>query len=112
VESESDDITLDKMLFGRATIIRDAVGRHAALGRCGLADRSLRDATLTVLADNTTRRSNLMKWVGTKNLGMVLLGVWLIATGLLPLVSITFVNMGLVLAVLAIAAGVLILLDR
>jgi len=53
-----------------------------------------------------------MKWIGTKNLGMLLLGVWLVATGLLPFVSITFVNIGLVLALLAIAAGVLILLGR
>jgi hypothetical protein len=53
-----------------------------------------------------------MQWIGTKNLGMLLLGIWLIATGILPFVSITFVNMGMVLAVLAIAAGVLILLGR
>jgi hypothetical protein len=53
-----------------------------------------------------------MRWIGTNNLGMLLLGIWLIATGLLPFVSITFVNMGLVLAVLAIVAGVLILMGR
>jgi hypothetical protein len=53
-----------------------------------------------------------MKWLGTNNLGMLLLGIWLIVTGVLPLVSITFVNMSLVSAVLAIAAGVLILLNR
>jgi hypothetical protein len=103
---------LDNFLLGRATMIRDAVGWYAALCRRGLADRSLRDAPLTVLSDNTTRRSDLMKWIGTKNLGMLLLGIWLIATGVLPFVSITFVNMGLVLAVLAIATGVLILLGR
>jgi len=53
-----------------------------------------------------------MRWIGTNNLGMLLLGIWLIATGLLPFVSITFVNIGLVLAMLAIAAGVLILMGR
>ena len=53
-----------------------------------------------------------MKWIGTKNLGMLLLGIWLIATGLLVFVSITFAYTGQVLAVLAIAAGVSILLDR
>jgi hypothetical protein len=53
-----------------------------------------------------------MRWIGTNNLGMLLLGIWLIATGLLPFVTITFVNMGLVLAVLAIVAGVLILMGR
>jgi hypothetical protein len=48
-----------------------------------------------------------------RNLGMILLAVWLILTGLLPLLNIrvsTTVNT--VLAVLAIAAGLLILLRR
>ncbi len=48
-----------------------------------------------------------------RNLGMILLGVWLILTGLLPLLDVRLsgtVTMGL--AVLAIAAGVLILLRR
>jgi hypothetical protein len=48
-----------------------------------------------------------------KNLGMVLLGVWLILTGLLPLLSVRISpTVTTVLAVLAIAAGVLILLRR
>ena len=48
-----------------------------------------------------------------RNLGMILLGVWLILTGLLPLLSIRVsptVTTGL--AVLGIAAGLLILLKR
>ena len=53
-----------------------------------------------------------MKWIGTKNLGMLLLGIWLILTGVLPLVQITFANLSLLMAVLAIAAGALILLGR
>jgi hypothetical protein len=53
-----------------------------------------------------------MKWLGTKNWGMLLLGIWLVLTGLLPLMHITFLNMGSLLAVLAVAAGSLILLDR
>jgi hypothetical protein len=53
-----------------------------------------------------------MKWAGTKNLGMLLLSIWLIATGLMAFVQISFVHMGLVMAVLAIAAGVLLLLGR
>ena len=53
-----------------------------------------------------------MKWLGTKNWGMLLLGIWLVLTGLLPLVHVTFANMGTLLAVLAVAAGSLILLDR
>ena len=48
-----------------------------------------------------------------RNLGMILLGIWLIVTGLLPLLNVRLsstVTMGL--AVLAIAAGILILLRR
>ncbi|HEV8431712.1 MAG TPA: hypothetical protein VGQ41_27680 [Pyrinomonadaceae bacterium] len=48
-----------------------------------------------------------------RNLGMVLLAIWLILTGLLPLLNVrvsTTVNT--VLAVLAIAAGLLLLLRR
>jgi hypothetical protein len=48
----------------------------------------------------------------TKNLGMILLGAWLIATGLLQVVSIPIPAIGTILAVLAVAAGVLIVLDR
>jgi hypothetical protein len=53
-----------------------------------------------------------MKWLGTKNLGMLLLAIWLIATGVLTFVHTGFAQMGLVLAALAIAAGVLLLLGR
>jgi hypothetical protein len=60
----------------------------------------------------TNKRVTKMKWVQTSNLGMLLLGIWLILTGLLPFVTITFVNMGLVLSVLAIIAGVCILIGR
>ncbi len=53
-----------------------------------------------------------MKWLGTKNLGMLLLGIWLVITGLQPFVHLTFANMGAILGVLAVAAGSLILLGR
>lgn len=53
-----------------------------------------------------------MKWIGTRNLGMLLLGIWLILTGALAFVHVTFANTGLVLSALAIVAGVLILLGR
>lgn len=45
-----------------------------------------------------------------KNLGMVLLGVFLILWGLLPFISLPPIN--IVLSVLAIIAGVLILLQH
>lgn len=44
--------------------------------------------------------------------GMLLLAIWLIIAGLLPLLSISIPALGTLLAVLAIAAGVLILLGR
>lgn len=46
-----------------------------------------------------------------RNLGMILLAIWLIATGLLPLLNISFPSSGPILAILAIAAGVLLLLE-
>lgn len=48
-----------------------------------------------------------------RNLGMILLAVWLILTGILPLLNVRVSStVTTVLAVLAIAAGVLILLRR
>jgi len=48
----------------------------------------------------------------TKNIGMLLLAVWLILTGLLPLLNVGFSGLSTVMAVLAIAAGVLIVIGR
>ena len=48
----------------------------------------------------------------TRNIGMLLLAVWLILTGLLPLLNVGFSGMGTVMAVLAIAAGILIVIGR
>ena len=48
----------------------------------------------------------------TRNLGMLLLGIWLILTGLLPLLDGALAGVGMVMSVLAIAAGVLILVGR
>jgi hypothetical protein len=48
----------------------------------------------------------------TKNLGMLLLAVWLIVTGLLQIVKLPIPDLSLMLALLAVAAGVLILLQR
>jgi hypothetical protein len=48
----------------------------------------------------------------TKNLGMLLLGIWLILTGLIPLLSLSFSGLGILMAILAIAAGALILVGR
>ena len=48
----------------------------------------------------------------TRNLGMLLLGIWLIVTGLVPLLNLSFAGLGTLLAVLAVAAGALILVGR
>ena len=50
--------------------------------------------------------------LGNRNLGMLLLGIWLILTGLLQFVSIPIAGLGMILALLAIVAGVFILLGR
>lgn len=46
-----------------------------------------------------------------RNLGMILLAVWLILTGLIPLLRINFAGAGTLLALLAVLAGGLILFD-
>lgn len=48
----------------------------------------------------------------TKSLGMILLGIWLILTGLMQIANLQIPGMGFLMAVLAIVAGVLILLGR
>jgi hypothetical protein len=55
----------------------------------------------------------LTEGLGSRNLGMLLLGIWLILTGLLPLLNVRVSpTVSMVLAVLAILAGLLILLRR
>jgi nitrate reductase gamma subunit len=49
---------------------------------------------------------------GRRNLGMLLLAIWLVATGLAELIHLNFMYMGAILGALAIAAGVLLLIDR
>ena len=48
----------------------------------------------------------------TKNLGMLLLGIWLILTGLLPMLHVGLGELGIAMELLAIVAGALILLGR
>jgi hypothetical protein len=70
----------------------------AARGVCGITNRNL-----------YTKEVNNMRL--TKNLGMLLLAIWLIAWGLMALIP-ALSGLSLILAILAIAAGVLILLGR
>ena len=46
-----------------------------------------------------------------KNLGRILLAIWLILTGLIPLFSLSFQGLPIVMAILAIVAGVLLLFE-
>jgi hypothetical protein len=48
----------------------------------------------------------------TKNIGMILLAVWLILSGLIPLLNLSFSGVGMLMAILAIAAGVFIVIGR
>ncbi len=48
----------------------------------------------------------------TKNMGMLLLGIWLIVTGLLQVLGAGILTIHTILAVIAIVAGALILVGR
>ncbi len=48
----------------------------------------------------------------TRNVGMLLLGIWLVVMGLRHLVNLSFSGLDTVLAVIAMIAGVLIILGR
>jgi hypothetical protein len=48
----------------------------------------------------------------TKNIGFLLLSIWLILYGLVPLLKLNFAGLDMIMAILAIAAGVFILLGR
>jgi len=47
-----------------------------------------------------------------KNLGMLLLGIWLILMGLIPLLHFRHSGLVILMAILAIGAGILIMLGR
>jgi len=67
----------------------------------------------TISKEKQKKEVNKMsKFKLTKNLGMILLGIWLIMTGLIPLLHLSFEGLPLIMSILAIATGVLILLGR
>jgi hypothetical protein len=49
---------------------------------------------------------------GTRNAGLLLLGIYLIIQGLILLLGLTFPGMGIILGLLALLAGILILFWR
>jgi len=48
----------------------------------------------------------------TKNIGMLLLSIWLILTGAMHVIHLSFAGLGMLMAILAVASGVLILVGR
>ena len=47
-----------------------------------------------------------------KNLGMLLLSIWLILMGLVQLLNLGFSGLAILMGILALAAGVVILMER
>ncbi len=48
----------------------------------------------------------------TKNLGMLLLSAWLVLSGLIVLIDLSFSGLGTIMAVLSVGAGVLLFLGK
>ena len=48
----------------------------------------------------------------TRNTGMLLLGIWLIIYGLEPLIGLSFRGLDTIMGIVAVVAGVLIVLGR
>jgi hypothetical protein len=48
----------------------------------------------------------------SRNLGTMLLGIWLVLTGLIQLVHLHFSGLSLLMAVLALVAGLLVVVGR
>ncbi|MGA2503271.1 MAG: hypothetical protein ABSG01_04185 [Anaerolineales bacterium] len=53
-----------------------------------------------------------MKMRITHNIGFLLLAIWLILYGLIALFSLSFAGLSVIMAILAIAAGIFILIER
>ena len=47
-----------------------------------------------------------------KNIGLLLLGAWLIVSGLIPLLHLSFSGLHTIMAIAAVAAGILIIIGR
>ena len=51
----------------------------------------------------------MTKFRVSKSLGMILMGIWLILTGLIPILKLSMEGLPMIMQVLAIVAGALIL---
>ncbi len=47
-----------------------------------------------------------------RSTGALLAGIWFVLTGLIPLFNISMTNLNLIMAVIAIAAGILLLIGK
>ena len=86
------------------TVVEVTVGSEVAEATACVAPTSWESTS------HTTEQAHYVNL--SKNLGMTLSAVWLIVTGLLQVVSLPIPAIGIIMAVLAIAAGVLILVRR
>ncbi len=50
--------------------------------------------------------------IGTTSLAFILLAIWLILTGLIQLLGLSFSGLSIIMGILALAAGILMLLGR
>jgi hypothetical protein len=48
----------------------------------------------------------------TRSAGMIVLAIWLILTGVIAIFNLSFTGIGIIMAILAIVAGVLLLIGR
>ncbi len=101
--------------FGRATLGRILLGLYlVVVGLIELVGRG--SSSLSVIAAILAIAAGvLLLWPGWRvrtALGWFLLALYLVAVGLISLIGLSFSGIGVILAVLAIAAGVLLLLER
>jgi hypothetical protein len=52
------------------------------------------------------------RMMNIKDLGMFLLSIWLILSGIIAILHLSFIGIDIVMAVIAIGAGILLLLRR
>jgi hypothetical protein len=48
----------------------------------------------------------------SRSAGIILLSIWLILTGLMPLMRVDLPNSGMIMGILALVAGILLLIGR
>lgn len=58
------------------------------------------------------RKDGMKPTINTKNIGMLLLAIYLIIAGLIGIFGINLGNLAILLPVLALAAGIMILIGR